>query len=357
MIEISHIHKTFSEKGNRVEAVQDVSLHIAKGQIYGIIGNSGAGKSTLVRCLNLLEVPDSGEIRIGEQRLSMKNGKACHAETGAPLTEREQSRLRRSIGMIFQHFNLLDRSTVFENIAYPLRYTGMSRKEISDRVDELLALVNLQDKRGAYPAQLSGGQKQRVAIARALASHPQILLSDEATSALDPDATESILNLLRNLNEQLGLTIVLITHEMAVIKTIAERVAVMENGRVVEEGEVYDVFARPREEITKRFVASASALSRIQKLMDEDSPMVHTRPGDLLVKLTFTKESVGEAAISAISQKFGIAVNIVLASVEELRGVALGGLIAIFTGDPAQIQGAVSYLENSKVEVEVLRRG
>ena len=357
MIEINHLNKTFTEKGSKVEAVRDVSLHIAKGQIYGIIGNSGAGKSTLVRCLNLLEIADSGDLRIGDQQLTFKNGRACQAGSGTPLSEKDQSRLRRSIGMIFQHFNLLDRSTVFENIAYPLRYTGMSRKEISERVDELLALVNLQDKRGAYPAQLSGGQKQRVAIARALANRPQILLSDEATSALDPDATESILNLLLNLNERLGLTIVLITHEMAVIKSIAERVAVMENGCVVEEGEVYDVFARPREEIPRRFVASASALSRINKLIAEDSPMVRTKPGELLVKLTFTRESVGEAAISAISQKFGIAVNIVLASVEELRGVALGGLIAIFHGEAGQIQAALDYLIKDKVEVEVLRRG
>ena len=334
MIEIRRLSKTFVEKNSKVEAVQDVSLHILPGQIYGIIGNSGAGKSTLVRCLNLLEIPDSGELRVENRELKMEGGKAW--QNGKPMREKELGDLRRSIGMIFQHFNLLDRSTVYENIEYPLKYSGMKKAERESRVMELLDLVGLRDKRNAYPAQLSGGQKQRVAIARALANKPKILLSDEATSALDPDATESILKLLRSLNEQLGLTIVLITHEMAVIKAVAERVAVMENGRIVEEGEVYDIFASPKEEITRRLVAA---------------------PGEILVRMTFSRESVGNAAISRISQEFGISVNIVLASVEELHNEALGGMVAILSGDEKGVSQAVEWLNEKKVRVEVLRRG
>lgn len=246
MINIQHMNKTFHLKTGDVEALNDVSLNIEAGQIYGVIGYSGAGKSTLVRCINLLETPDSGSLTVGDSgEIVIQNGKPM--VSGKALKERQLGKLRRGIGMIFQHFNLLDRSTVFENIAYPLRYSGMKKEEIDKRVTELLALVDLTDKRDTYPSQLSGGQKQRVAIARALANNPQILLSDEATSALDPDATEAILTLLKQLNEKLGLTIVLITHEMAVIKAICHRVAVMEHGKVVEEGDVYDIFANPQQ--------------------------------------------------------------------------------------------------------------
>ena len=357
MIEISHISKTFTSRENTVDAVRDVSLQVREGEIFGVIGNSGAGKSTLVRCLNLLEIPDSGEMRVAGRRIALRGGRAYFDGSSRPAGEKQLGQLRRSMGMIFQHFNLLDRSTVFDNIAYPLRYTGMNRTDISSRVMELLRLVGLTDKAGASPAQLSGGQKQRVAIARALAGSPKILLSDEATSALDPDATESILNLLRTLNEELGLTIVLITHEMAVIKAIAHRVAVMENGLVVEEGDVYDVFANPQQDITRRFVASATALSRVDKLLREDSPLVQVKPGEMLLRLTFSRESVGDAAISAISRDFGVSVNIVLASVEALRDDTLGGLIAVFQGRPDQLEGAVSWLEENRIKVEVLRRG
>ena len=211
MIQIEKMNKVFHLKSGDVTALDNVTLNIGDGMIYGVIGYSGAGKSTLVRCLNLLETPDSGTLSVGDSGvITLKDGKAYDAQ-GRKMTEKKLGAMRRGIGMIFQHFNLLDRSTVFENIAYPLRYTGMKKADIEARVFELLDLVDLRDKADVYPSQLSGGQKQRVAIARALANKPQVLLSDEATSALDPDATEAILNLLRDLNRKLGLTIVLIT--------------------------------------------------------------------------------------------------------------------------------------------------
>ena len=219
MIEVRNLKKTYHLKSGDVTALDGVSLSIEDGSVYGVIGYSGAGKSSLVRCLNLLEIPDEGSITMGEYRdIEIRSGEPWYQ--GRRMDTRRQNEMRRGIGMIFQHFNLLERSTVFDNIAYPLKYTGRSREEIRDRVFELLELVDLMDKVDVFPSQLSGGQKQRVAIARALAANPKILLSDEATSALDPDATESILNLLKDLNRKLGITIVIITHEMAVIRQI-----------------------------------------------------------------------------------------------------------------------------------------
>lgn len=345
MINIEHLDKTYHLKNADVHAVDDVSLHIESGQIYGVIGYSGAGKSTLVRCLNFLEIPDSGSIEIeGFGKVNAKQG-------SLDISQKKLRELRRSIGMIFQHFNLLDRSTVFDNVAYPLKYTGLSKKEIETRVDELLDLVDLADKKYVYPSQLSGGQKQRVAIARALSNNPKVLLSDEATSALDPDATESILKLLKDLNKRLGITIILITHEMSVIKSIANRVAVMENGKVVEEGDVYDIFANPKEEITKRFINSSSSLSNITKLIENKTII----PRDSkLVKLTFTRDSVGSATISKISREYNVDVNIMLANVDVVNADALGGIIASIEGNKEDIQDAINYLHASNVKVEVI---
>ena len=222
---------------------------------------------------------------------------------------------------------------------------------------ELLDLVDLRDKADVYPSQLSGGQKQRVAIARALANKPQVLLSDEATSALDPDATEAILNLLRDLNRKLGLTIVLITHEMAVIKSICQRVAVMENGRVVEEGDVYDIFAHPRAAITRKFVSSASALSKVDKLMEEGSTLVRPTANQKLVRLTFHKDCVGEHVISTVSRDFGVDINIVLANVEVIEDNPLGGMIALLGGEEKQVAAALNYLNENHVYTEVIADG
>ena len=354
MINIQHMNKTFHLKTGDVEALNDVSLNIEAGQIYGVIGYSGAGKSTLVRCINLLETPDSGSLTVGDSgEIVIQNGKPMVG--GKALKEKQLGKLRRGIGMIFQHFNLLDRSTVFENIAYPLRYSGMKKEEIDKRVTELLALVDLTDKWDTYPSQLSGGQKQRVAIARALANNPQILLSDEATSALDPDATEAILTLLKQLNEKLGLTIVLITHEMAVIKAICHRVAVMEHGKVVEEGDVYDIFANPQQLITRKFIASSSTLGKAEKMIADGSPMMQVKPGEKLVRLTFRQDSVGDSVISKISRRFHANLNIVLANVDILQGHPLGAMIAVIGGD--DVDSALEYLRAHQISVEVMRDG
>ncbi len=355
MIEISHLSKTYDLNSSQVHAVNDVSFSIGKGEVFGVIGYSGAGKSTLVRCINFLEKPQSGTISIDgfgtvhagkEGLLLAKDGRQTR------LREKDLRHLRHSIGMIFQHFNLLDRSTVFDNVAYSLRYRHLSGKQIADRVDHLLALVNLSDKRNAYPSQLSGGQKQRVAIARALAAEPQILLCDEATSALDPDATESILALLKKLNKELGLTLVVITHEMAVIKEIADKVAVMENGKIVEEGAVYDIFASPKQPITKKFVESSSGLNKISELLKHQAGMSLSSSDSRLVKLVFTRESVGDALISIVSREFDVNVSIVLANVDLVEDSALGAIIASVRGTRENIGKALAYLENRGVRVE-----
>ena len=356
MIEIKHLSKTFHLKTGDVHAVQDVSLTINDGEIYGIIGYSGGGKSTLVRCMNLLEMPDEGTLQVGDSGvLTPRNGKIYRGDKA--LTSKDLNQMRRGIGMIFQHFNLLDRSTVFENVAYPLRYTGMKSQDIHNRVCELLEMVGLSDKIDVYPSQLSGGQKQRVAIARALANNPKVLLSDEATSALDPDATESILHLLQELNHKLGLTIVLITHEMAVIKSVCGRLAVMENGRVVEEGSVYDVFAHPQAAITRRFVASSTPLSKIDRLMGGESPLVKLKKGEKLVKLTFQKDCVGEHIISSACRQYGLDINIVLANVDLLQGNPLGSMIVVLGGEEANLAKGVQYLAENHIQMEVLANG
>ena len=356
MIEVRHLNKIFHLKSGDVTALEDVSFRVEKGSVYGVIGYSGAGKSTLVRCLNLLEYPDSGEIDIG-------NGKTIVLENGQPtvdgrkMSSREQSALRRGIGMIFQHFNLLDRLTVFDNIAYPLKHTGKNRKEIERRVWELLELVSLTDKADVFPSQLSGGQKQRVAIARALAGNPPILLSDEATSALDPEATESILALLKELNRKLGITIVLITHEMAVVKRIADRVAVMEDGRIVEEGSVYDLFSDPGTEISRRFVSSSSLLGKIDSLIRENAELVSVQDGELLVRLTFEKQCVGEHVLTSAAKETGIDLNLLLADAEYLQGSPLGGIVGVLSGTPESIEKGIAYLKAHHVRTEVLRDG
>ncbi|MBO7663671.1 MAG: ATP-binding cassette domain-containing protein [Clostridia bacterium] len=356
MIEIRELNKTFHLENSDVEAVRDLSLTIDDGVIYGVIGSSGAGKSTLVRCLNLLEIPDSGTIRIdGVGEIELRNGKPWL--NGKRMTAREQNNMRRGIGMIFQHFNLLDRCTVFENVAYPLQHTGRSRKQIEKRVCELLTLVGLEDKTNVYPSQLSGGQKQRVAIARALAAEPRILLSDEATSALDPEATEAILSLLQAVNRQLGVTIVLITHEMAVIKSIADRVAVMENGRVVEEGTVYDIFADPQKEITRKFVSTSSLLGKLDKLLEENAELIRVKPGEMLVRLMFRKDCVGEHLLTTAARKYGFDLNIILANSEYLHGSPIGGMVGIISGEQDHIEEGLEFLRQNHVSAEVIRDG
>ena len=342
MIELTHISKNFASGGRTVHAVQDVSLSIGKGEIFGIIGFSGAGKSTLVRCINLLERPTSGSVTV--------DGKEMTA-----LSARELRQARKKIGMIFQHFNLMPSRTVFGNVAYPLRGSGLSREQIADKVQRLLELVGIGDKAEAYPKQLSGGQKQRVAIARALANDPNVLLCDEATSALDPQTTKAILRLLKDLNEKLGITVVIITHEMAVVKEICDRVAVMEHGRVVEQGEVFNVFADPRQEITRSFIHTTSNLRKIEELIEEDSPVVQLKPGELIVRLSYIQRNVSEPLISTVSRKFDITLNIIFSDIAIVQNAPIGGTVAIISGERAQITQAMQYLSEKNVGVEVIR--
>jgi len=342
LIELTHISKDFASGGRTVHAVQDVSLSIGKGEIFGIIGFSGAGKSTLVRCINLLERPTSGSVTV--------DGKEMTA-----LSARELRQARKKIGMIFQHFNLMPSRTVFGNVAYPLRGSGLSREQIADKVHRLLELVGIGDKAEAYPKQLSGGQKQRVAIARALANDPNVLLCDEATSALDPQTTKAILRLLKNLNEKLGITVVIITHEMAVVKEICDRVAVMEHGRVVEQGEVFNVFADPRQEITRSFIHTTSNLRKIEELIEEDSPVVQLKPGELIVRLSYIQRNVSEPLISTVSRKFDITLNIIFSDIAIVQNAPIGGTVAIISGEREQITQAIAYLIEKNVGVEVIR--
>lgn len=345
MIVLQHVSKVFagSDKTKQVHAVDDVSLTIQDGDIFGIIGFSGAGKSTLVRCINLLERPTSGSVEVDGQELTRMSAK-------------ELRQARKKIGMIFQHFNLMPSRTIFGNVAYPLRGSGLSKEEIQKKVRSLLELVGIADKENAYPSQLSGGQKQRVAIARALANDPKILLCDEATSALDPQTTKAILSLLHHLNQTLGITIVVITHEMAVVKEICNRVAVMDHGKVVEEGTVFSVFATPKEPITRDFIKTTSNLQKIEELITDDSPVVALKPGERIVRLSYVERNPSEPLISLITQKFGITLNIIFADVEIVQNAPIGGTVAIFSGDSGQIDAALAYLKEKNVGVEVIRQ-
>lgn len=336
MIEIKNLTKTYFSKDREVKAVNNVSITIHDGEIFGIVGYSGAGKSSLLRCINLLERPTSGKITVD----------------GVDLTKLDNKRLRQArlkIGMIFQHFNLVSQKTVAENIAFALKASKTPKDKIEKRVDELLDMVGLADKKDVYPGQLSGGQKQRVGIARALANNPKVLLCDEATSALDPTTTKSILNLLKKINKELNITIVIITHEMDVIKEICHRMAIMENGRIVEQGNVYDIFASPKEQLTKEF---------IQSVVSFDLPKATLRlVRGTLVKLLFRGEVAGEGVVSETLKKFQINGNFLHGSIEYIQERPLGIFIMELTGDQEEINKAIHYIEHRNAEVEVLSNG
>ena len=342
MIEFTHVSKDFGTGEKMVRAVRDVSLTIQDGEIFGIIGFSGAGKSTLVRCINLLERPTNGTVVV--------DGKEMTA-----LSPKELRLARRKIGMIFQHFNLMPSRTVFGNVAYPLQGQGLSKQAIQNKVRKLLKLVDIADKETAYPSQLSGGQKQRVAIARALANDPKVLLCDEATSALDPQTTKAILTLLKDLNQKLHLTIVMITHEMAVVKEICDHVAIMEHGQVVEQGEVFSLFADPKQPITQNFIRTTSNLQKIEELIAEGSPVVQLQPGEVIVRLSYIQKNVSEPLISPLSQRFQISLNIIFADIEIVQDAPIGGTVAILSGEREQITKAMEYLIEKNVGVEVLK--
>ncbi len=342
IIELKDITKTFVQDGKTFNAVENACVSVEKGDIFGIIGFSGAGKSTLVRTINLLGRPTSGSVTV--------KGKDFLA-----LSQKELREERKKIGMIFQHFNLMKSRTVFDNVAFPLKRSGLNKREISEKVHSLLKLVEIDEKADNYPSQLSGGQKQRVAIARALANEPDILLCDEATSALDPTTTKSILKLLKKLKDQLGLTIVIITHQMEVIKEICDKVAVMEKGRIVEQGDVFSIFANPQDEVTKRFIRSTSNLSKVEELIAENSPVVHIEKDEKLVRFTYIKKNVSEPLISAISRLYEVTINIIFAEIEIVQNAPIGGTVAIISGEEETINRALKHIAAMDVGVEVLK--
>ena len=341
MLELKHITKTFDTDAGPVTAVNDVSLTINQGEIFGIIGFSGAGKSTLVRCINLLERPTSGEVVIDGTDLTR-------------LSDADLRVVRRRIGMIFQHFTLMPSRTVFDNIALALRHSGLDKAARAKKIESLLELVGLSDKINAYPAQLSGGQKQRVAIARALANDPKVLLCDEATSALDPQTTRSILRLLKEVNEKLKLTIVVITHQMGVIKEICDRVAVMKTGRIVEEGSILEIFAHPKDALTKDFINTANNVKKFLEVVKSGALADELKPGDKALLLTYLGKSAGEPMVVALYERFGVKANIVFGNIDFIAGQALGKLGVVLSGTPESIAAAEDYLKNNGVTIEEL---
>jgi D-methionine transport system ATP-binding protein len=340
MIELKNVSKTFSKSGSQIHALSDVSLHVPQGTIFGIIGTSGAGKSTLIRCINLLERPTVGDVFV--DGISLRK-----------LSNSQLALQRRQIGMIFQHFNLLSSRTVFGNVAFPLELAGVSKDAIRARVDELLDLVGLIEKRDEYPASLSGGQKQRVAIARTLANNPKVLLCDEATSALDPATTRSILNLLRDINKKLNITILLITHQMEVVQAICDRVGVISNGKLVEQGTVGDVFASPREPLTREFISSALHVELPAYYADRLK--VSYEPGNnTLLKLELTGESVSEPLITQAAKRFNINADIVSAQTTYAGSTRFGILIVALSGDIESQRMAVEYFSANHIKTETL---
>lgn len=340
MITLSHITKQFTLGAQTITALSDVSLHVPTGQIYGVIGASGAGKSTLIRCVNLLERPNSGTVVVNGTDLTN-------------LPERKLIDARRQIGMIFQHFNLLSSRTVAGNVALPLELDNLPKSAIARRVTELLALVGLEDKAGSYPANLSGGQKQRVAIARALASNPKVLLCDEATSALDPATTHSILALLKDINQRLGLTILLITHEMDVVKRICDQVSVISQGEIIEQDTVSEMFSHPKTPLAQAFIRSTLHLDIPQ---DYQQRMHHQRaPGRIpILQLEFTGLSVDAPLLSETARRFNVNNNIISAQMDYAGGVKFGIMLTEMDGDEADAAAAITYLQQHQVKVEVL---
>ena len=341
MIKLENIDVTFKQGVKVVNAVKNVSLHVEPGDIYGIIGYCGAGKSTLVRTINLLQRPTKGNVVVNGVNLLKLKPKGLRAA-------------RKKIGMIFQHFNLMNTLSVFDNVAFPLKKSGKTKSEIEEKVLSLLELVGLEDKVNSYPRQLSGGQKQRVAIARALANDPDVLLCDEATSALDPKTTYSILELLQKVNVQLGITIVIITHEMKVVKEICNKVAVMEEGEVIEQGSVLEIFTNPERDLTKDFIDTATHINQGIETVLSHEQLLNLQEGDYLVKISFVGASTGEPLITKLSTQFQVAANILFANVEIIQETPVGTLLVGLSGEKSGIENALSYIKEQGVSVDVL---
>lgn len=328
LIEIKNLEKIFNGKDLNVKALEDINLAIKKGDIYGIIGMSGAGKSTLVRCINFLEKPSSGTVIIDGNDLSK-------------LKDSELRKLRQKVSMIFQSFNLLMQSTVTDNVKFPLKIVGMAKGEIDKKVKELLEIVGLTEKANYYPAQLSGGQRQRVAIARALATDPKILLCDEATSALDPTTTQSILDLLKDINEKMGITIVIITHQMSVVEDICNKVAIIDDGKLVEKGSVEEVFSRPKTEAAR-------------KLVYQNSDAIDSMSGRRHIRIVYDGNSSFEPIIANMVLECRIPVNIMFANTKNIDGKAFGQIVLQLPEDEGQADKAIFYLKNKNLTVEEL---
>jgi D-methionine transport system ATP-binding protein len=344
MIRLEGIHQTYPGANGPVEALRGIDLHVPKGEVFGVIGRSGAGKSSLVRTINLLNRPSAGRVTVAGQDLTS-------------LSLPSLRTARRGIGMVFQHFNLLSSRTVADNVALPLEIEGMDRTAMRARVDPLLDLVGLGALRDRYPAQISGGQKQRVGIARALASRPQVLLSDEATSALDPETTRSILALLQQVNQEFGLTVVLITHQMQVIKQVAQRVAVMEAGRIVEQGSVLEVFTRPQHAITRSLLEEVTPQtlpeSVLQRVRESVSAHAQSRGESRLLRLAFSGGSAADAPLlSQVIRRFDVDLSIVHGQVDEIQGEPFGSLAVLLRGMPEALTGATTTLAQAGVRVE-----
>ncbi len=322
MIELKHLGKTYSSASGSVEALKDISLTISDGEIFGIIGLSGAGKSTLVRCINLLERPTSGEVWVDGQNLTA-------------LGRKELLQVRRQIGMIFQGFNLLEQRTVLRNVCFPLEIGGTPKAEAKKRAEKLLAIVGLAEKAANYPSQLSGGQKQRVAIARALATNPKYLLCDEATSALDPNTTRSILELLRDINKKLGVTIIVITHEMKVIDQICDRVAVIDKSQIAEEGRVADVFTSPKSAIARELV------------LPQERPVLDATTGGRKLRLIFNGENTQKPVISEMILACRVPVNVLFADTKSVDGAAYGHMILELPKEDHEAEKVIAWLNNS----------
>lgn len=338
MIEIKGLVKKYVSDKAEVTALKNVNLHISKGEVAGIIGYSGAGKSTLVRCVNMLEKPTDGHILVDGQEITGLNGKGLRLA-------------RQKIGMVFQHFNLLSSRTVRDNIGFPLEIAGWNKKDIERRVDELLEVVGLNERADAYPAQLSGGQKQRVGIARALANQPIVLLCDEATSALDPSTTKSILTLLKDINAKFNLTIMVITHEMQVIKEICDSVSVIDDGEIVESGSVLNVFANPQKPITRGFIQSLHNLEIPAEFYEQIKAGSDSHQ---LARIVFTGKSAGEPVVASLQQKFDVKVNILAGNIDYIKGAPLGILTLDLAGEKTAVSKCLDYLKDLNLNVEVL---
>lgn len=338
MIELKNVSKTYKTKNGEIHAVKDVNLSINDGEIFGIIGYSGAGKSTMIRLLNGLEQPTSGTVDVNGHQVSHISGNQLR-------------NARQKISMIFQHFNLLWSRTVADNIAFPLEIAGIPKSERKKKVNELIELVGLSGRENAYPSQLSGGQKQRVGIARALANNPEVLLCDEATSALDPETTDAILELLLDINKRLGLTIVLITHEMHVIRKICHRVAVMEAGCIVEKGDVLQVFQNPQADITKNFVMQVTDTKESKESIEQ---ILANYPTGKIIKLTFVGQKTEQPIISNLIKQFDVEVNIVHGNISQTTSGPYGTLLIQIDGQPSKVEKALQFLDSNEIQTEVI---